>query len=82
MCKFSIFSSKNKLTQPVSFSDSNSSITDKSVEGVQGQGYGAIRISVLPENYTSLDLGTRWLDRKLVIGSIAKYYGKSKRASS
>ncbi|WP_082204245.1 TonB-dependent receptor domain-containing protein [Winslowiella iniecta] len=44
-----------------------------------GMGYGDI--SDLPDSYATLDIGARFLDKKLVVGSLFKFTGKSKRLS-
>ncbi len=46
------------------------------------QGYGLSRITMLPKDYGRLELGTRWFDQKLTLGIAARYYGKSKRATT
>ena len=46
------------------------------------QSFGYSDISQQPETFGQLDVGTRLLDRKLVVGLIAKYTGHSKRLST
>ncbi|WP_249961001.1 TonB-dependent receptor domain-containing protein [Histophilus somni] len=71
---------RQKTNQPSSYSDSSSAVNDGSSSGKYLQGFGLSKISSLPKDYGSLDLGTRLFDGKLTLGGIAKYYGKSKRA--
>ncbi|MBB5150852.1 hemoglobin/transferrin/lactoferrin receptor protein [Histophilus somni] len=71
---------RQKTNQPSSYSDSSNSVGDDSETGQYLQGFGLSKISSLPKDYGSLDLGTRLFDGKLTLGGTAKYYGKSKRA--
>lgn len=75
-----IYPMPHKTNQPSSYSDSSSAVNDGSNSGKYLQGFGLSKISSLPKDYGSLDLGTRLFDGKLTLGGIAKYYGKSKRA--
>ncbi|MDO4429801.1 MAG: TonB-dependent receptor [Lonepinella koalarum] len=70
---------RQNTNQPVSFTDAASRVDGSSSYGFKTQGFGASKISALPKDYGSLELGTRWFDKKLQIGGVAKYYGKSKR---
>lgn len=51
--------------------------------GVQSSvdGFGFGDIYELPKHYGSLDMGMRFLDKKLTLGTILKYTGKAKRYS-
>lgn len=60
--------SYQKTSQPIGIQSS-----------VDGFGFGDIY--ELPKHYGTLDIGTRWLDNKLTLGSIIKYSGKAKRQS-
>ncbi|OZN24729.1 TonB-dependent receptor [Actinobacillus seminis] len=71
---------RQKSNQPSSFSDSSAKVNAISSSGVYLQGFGLSKVSVLPKDYASLDIGTRLFDGKLTLGTIAKYYGKFKRA--
>lgn len=70
-----------KTNQPTNYSDASESPRNSSKEDQIKQGYGLSKISMLPRDYGRLEIGTRWFDNKLVIGSSVRYYGKSKRAS-
>ncbi|AHG78596.1 Heme utilization protein [Mannheimia varigena USDA-ARS-USMARC-1312] len=70
---------RQNTNQPVSFTDASSRVDASSAYGFKTQGFGSSKISALPRDYGSLELGTRWLDQKLQIGGMVKYYGKSKR---
>ncbi|MGF7452810.1 TonB-dependent receptor domain-containing protein [Pasteurella bettyae] len=69
-------------TQPISFTDASARVDTASNSGFNEQGFGASKISILPRDYASLELGTRWFEKKLQIGGVMKYYGKSRRAST
>ncbi|MGX2949238.1 TonB-dependent receptor domain-containing protein [Frederiksenia canicola] len=71
-----------KTNQPVSFTDASSRVDNPSESERLTQGFGATKITTLPRDYGSLGLGSRLFDRKLEIGALMKYYGKSKRAST
>lgn len=71
-----------KSTQPISFTDASSRVDNPSDSERLTQGFGATKITILPRDYASLELGTRLFDKKLVLGGVMKYYGKSKRAST
>lgn len=60
--------SYQKTSQPIGIQSS-----------VDGFGFGDIY--ELPKHYGTLDIGTRWLDKKLTLGTIIKYSGKAKRQS-
>lgn len=60
--------SYQKTSQPIGIQSS-----------VDGFGFGDIY--ELPKHYGTLEIGTRWLDKKLTLGSIIKYNGKAKRLS-
>ncbi|TCP97649.1 hemoglobin/transferrin/lactoferrin receptor protein [Cricetibacter osteomyelitidis] len=67
-----------KSNQPTSFGDAGpDNIDDESLDQV----YGLSKISMLPKDYGRLELGTRWFDQKLTLATVARYYGKSKRAT-
>lgn len=42
-------------------------------------GFGYDDLSDLPDSYATLDIGARFLNKKLVVGSLIKFTGKSKR---
>ncbi|NDJ27028.1 TonB-dependent receptor, partial [Campylobacter sp. MIT 12-8780] len=44
-----------------------------------GMGMNASQFSELPQDYGTLDIGTRLFSQKLVLGSLFKYTGKAKR---
>ncbi len=46
------------------------------------QSFGYDDLSDLPQRYATLDIGARFFDRKLIVGSLIKYTGKSKRLST
>lgn len=58
--------SYEKTSQPVGVQSSN-------------DGFGFGDIYELPKHYGTVDLGTRWLNKKLTIGSLIKYSKKAKR---
>lgn len=71
-----------KSNAPVSYTDYNERV-DVDVSFYHNSlGYGLSKLAFLPKMYATLDVGTRWFDNKLVIGSVAHYYGKSRRADS
>lgn len=70
-----------KTNQPASYTDASNRVDEGSTINRDLQGFGASKISILPEHYGSLDIGTRLYEQKLTLGSVLKYYGKSKRAS-
>jgi len=41
--------------------------------------FGYSQVTILPEDYGNLEIGTRWFDEKLTIGAIAKYTGQGYR---
>lgn len=43
------------------------------------EGFGYSRLSLLPQDYATIDLGVKLLDGKLILGSIVKYTGKARR---
>lgn len=70
---------RQKTNQPISFTDGSSRGAGASDSERLLQGFGASKISILPRDYGSLEVGARFFDRKLTVGTTAKYYGKSKR---
>ncbi|MGX2974532.1 TonB-dependent receptor domain-containing protein [Ursidibacter arcticus] len=58
--------SYEKTSQPIGIQSSN-------------DGFGFGDIYELPKHYATLDIGTRFLDKKLTLGGIIKYTNKSKR---
>lgn len=66
--------------QPASYSVSGARVDAVSVDDRYSQSYGLSKISTLPKDYASVDIGTRMFDKKLTVGTTLKYYGKSKRA--
>ncbi|QPQ80252.1 TonB-dependent receptor domain-containing protein [Aggregatibacter actinomycetemcomitans] len=71
-----------KTNQPTNYSDASESPNNASKQDQIKQGYGLTKISMLPRDYGRLEIGSRWFDRKLTIGSAVRYYGKSKRATT
>lgn len=71
-----------RTNQPTNYADASSRPSNASKEEILKQGYGLSRISMLPKDYGRLELGTRWFDQKLTLGIAARYYGKSKRATT
>lgn len=70
---------RQKTNQPISFTDGSSRGAGASDSERLLQSFGASKISILPRDYGSLEVGARFFDRKLTVGTTAKYYGKSKR---
>lgn len=71
-----------RTNQPTNYADASSRPKNSSKEDTLKQGYGLSRITMLPKDYGRLELGTRWFDQKLTLGIAARYYGKSKRATT
>ena len=71
-----------RTNQPTNYADASSRPYNASKEDILKQGYGLSRITMLPKDYGRLELGTRWFDQKLTLGLAARYYGKSKRATT
>lgn len=71
-----------RTNQPTNYADASSRPKNSSKEDILKQGYGLSRITMLPKDYGRLELGTRWFDQKLTLGLAARYYGKSKRATT
>lgn len=71
-----------RTNQPTNYADASPRPNNASKEGILKQGYGLSRITMLPKDYGRLELGTRWFDQKLTLGIAARYYGKSKRATT
>lgn len=71
-----------RTNQPTNYADASSRPRNASKEDILKQGYGLSRITMLPKDYGRLELGTRWFDQKLTLGIAARYYGKSKRATT
>lgn len=44
-------------------------------------GFGYEDLSILPKSYTTVDVGARFFDKKLIVGNLIKFTGKSKRLS-
>ncbi|XWY21242.1 TonB-dependent receptor domain-containing protein [Bisgaard Taxon 45] len=76
---FNLAYARQKNDQPVSFTDGSAKTGGASSTNRLLQGFGASKISVLPESYGSLEIGTRFFEGKLDMSATAKYYGKSKR---
>ncbi|MFP9228903.1 TonB-dependent receptor domain-containing protein [Pectobacterium cacticida] len=53
-----------------------------SITGATQMGFGYDDMADLPNSYASVDVGGRLFDKKLVIGSLIKFTGKSKRFST
>lgn len=62
--------SKQKTDQPTSIVSTTQS------------GFGYDDMSDLPSSYATLDVGARFLDRRLVVGGLAKFTGKTERLST
>ncbi|HIE2345491.1 TPA: TonB-dependent receptor domain-containing protein [Haemophilus influenzae] len=71
-----------RTNQPTNYADASSRPNNASKGDILKQGYGLSRITMLPKDYGRLELGTRWFDQKLTLGIAARYYGKSKRATT
>jgi len=71
-----------RTNQPTNYADASPRPNNASNEDILKQGYGLSRITMLPKDYGRLELGTRWFDQKLTLGIAARYYGKSKRATT
>ncbi|MCK9647207.1 TonB-dependent receptor [Haemophilus influenzae] len=71
-----------RTNQPTNYADASPRPNNASKEDILKQGYGLSRITMLPKDYGRLELGTRWFDQKLTLGLAARYYGKSKRATT
>ena len=71
-----------RTNQPTNYADASPRPINSSKEDILKQGYGLSRITMLPKDYGRLELGTRWFDQKLTLGIAARYYGKSKRATT
>lgn len=79
---FNLAYARQKNNQPVSFTDGSARGKGASETERLLQGFGASKISILPKDYGSLEIGTRFLDGKLNFSGTAKYYGSSKRVLS
>ena len=71
-----------RTNQPTNYADASPRPNNASNEDILKQGYGLSRITMLPKDYGRLELGSRWFDQKLTLGIAARYYGKSKRATT
>lgn len=71
--------SQQKTNQPASYSDIPRTAERADEQQAEEQSFGLTKVTILPDRYGSLELGTRWFDNKLTIGAMAKYFGKSKR---
>lgn len=71
-----------RTNQPTNYADASPRPNNASKKEILKQGYGLSRITMLPKDYGRLELGTRWFDQKLTLGIAARYYGKSKRATT
>lgn len=76
---FNLAYARQKTNQPISFTDGSSRGAGASENERLLQGFGASKISILPRDYGSLEVGARFFDRKLTVSTTAKYYGKSQR---
>ncbi|QLB12251.1 hemoglobin/transferrin/lactoferrin receptor protein [Bisgaardia hudsonensis] len=70
---------RQRTNQPASYSDIPRTASNADEEQAEAQSFGLTKVTILPNSYGSLELGTRLFDNKVTIGAIAKYYGKSKR---
>ncbi|OPA75492.1 hypothetical protein BFG05_06360 [Campylobacter pinnipediorum subsp. pinnipediorum] len=71
---------KQRTNQPASYSDISRTADNITVDQADAQSFGLTKVTILPNQYGSLELGVRLFDQKLTLGGIAKYYGKSKRS--
>lgn len=69
---------RQKTNQPLNFTDASPDIDSKDGRERYFQGYGLTKLTMLPRDYASIELGGRFINKKLVLGGIAKYYGPSK----
>lgn len=60
-----------------SWQKSKQPISETMLGGAEGFGYS--RLSLLPQDYATIDLGIKLFDEKLIVGSIIKYTGKAYR---
>ncbi|OPA71444.1 hypothetical protein BB381_02815 [Campylobacter pinnipediorum subsp. caledonicus] len=75
--------SRQKTNQPLNFTDSSPRVDEsKSDTEIDFQGYGLTKITILPKDYATLDIGTRFGNKKFTLGSTIKYYGKSRITSN
>ncbi|WP_301099497.1 TonB-dependent receptor plug domain-containing protein [Otariodibacter sp.] len=72
--------SRQITNQPASYSDLARTGSNINTDQAELQSFGLTKVTILPNSYGSLELGTRFFDNKLTLGVIAKYYGKSKRS--
>ncbi|RKR77467.1 TonB-dependent receptor plug domain-containing protein [Otariodibacter oris] len=72
--------SRQMTNQPASYSDLARTGSNINTDQAELQSFGLTKVTILPNSYGSLELGTRFFDNKLTLGVIAKYYGKSKRS--
>ncbi|STO54056.1 TonB-dependent receptor [Canicola haemoglobinophilus] len=70
---------RQKTNQPASYSDIPRTASNVDESQAEAQSFGLTKVTILPNSYGSLEIGTRLFDNKVTIGAIAKYYGKSKR---
>lgn len=70
---------RQKTNQPASYSDIPRTAKNVNESQAEAQSFGLTKVTILPNSYGSLEIGTRLFDNKVTIGAIAKYYGKSKR---
>lgn len=49
------------------------------IDNMLGMGGGQTQFAQLPQDYATLDIGTRLFNEKLTLGSVIKYTGKAKR---
>ncbi|WP_079992561.1 TonB-dependent receptor domain-containing protein [Campylobacter pinnipediorum] len=74
--------SRQKTNQPFNFTDSSPRVDDlKSEDETDAQGYGLTKVTILPDDYATIDLGARLFNEKFTVGGIGKYYGKSRITS-
>lgn len=70
---------RQKTNQPASYSDIPRTASNLDEQQAEAQSFGLTKVTILPNSYGSLEIGTRLFDNKVTLGAIAKYYGKSKR---
>ncbi|PSM52270.1 TonB-dependent receptor [Campylobacter blaseri] len=71
---------RQKTNQPASYSDISRTAQSPTSEQADAQSFGLTKVTILPNSYGSIELGTRLFDQKLTLGTVIKYYGKSKRS--
>lgn len=73
---------RQKTDQPLNFTDTSLNSNSIAWSAMWIQGYGLSKLSMLPKDYATIEVGTRLFNEKLTIGAIAKYYGESRIGNS